>query len=157
VIGHTREKKHSPLGRHILICHFLIGSCIDFHTVCWAADNDSTVSMCMFLTTRWTSPCVKRKSGGSCVGDFLFGLWPFLVCFAVVSCWRNANLAGEFACRRVCCLSQCKDRASGNRKKTTKQETQQKKPKTEQAKRHYFVVSLDVAVFAIIHTSITRF
>ena len=42
-------------------------------------------------------------------------------------------------------------------KKTTKQETQQKKPKTEQAKRHCFVVSLDVAVFAIIHTSITRF
>ena len=45
--------------------------------------------------------CVNGKSGAFCVG-VLFGPWPrSLFCFAVVSLWRNANLAGGFACRRI--------------------------------------------------------
>ena len=34
------------------------------------------------------------------MGVSFVALAPFLVCFAVVACWRNANLAGGFACRR---------------------------------------------------------
>ena len=55
--------------------------------------------MCMFLLVFYDTEGLPPVSGGSCVGVF-WALAPSLVCFAVVSCGRNANLAGGFACRR---------------------------------------------------------
>ena len=73
---------------------FLIGSCTDFHTVCWAADNSSTVSMCMFLLVFYDTEGLPPVSGGSCAGVF-WALVPSLVCFAVVSCAKRKSGRGS--------------------------------------------------------------
>ena len=80
---------------------FLIGSCTDFHTVCWAADNSSTVSMCMFLLVFDDTEGLPPVSKANLVVLVwvLFGLWP-LPLFASL-----LFLVGETQIGRGICVS----------------------------------------------------
>ena len=68
----------------------MIGSCTTFHTADWVTDK-----------VRFQCAWFWRHGGASPVFVWVFclGPVPFLV-LLVVSLWRNANLAGVFACRR---------------------------------------------------------